>query len=213
MLKGYATRSWRFKQLLLLGILWSLPVCSNEPPSTRGARESTVVIEGDSRSKETTAGSSNEKPPPMLRREDAPQAQSAAALPRELLDEVRREYPDGFTEDSFRFDPDRVEAVAIDLNDDGTDEYFVWARNGFCGSAGCSFEIFRKSQAGFEAIYNEAQVFAEPGDVAGSVLETRTTGYRDLCFSRVYWNERYTKRLIFDGDAYRTNTVVGAPCP
>lgn len=103
-----------------------------------------------------------------------------------------------------------AEVLAVDLNNDGEDEYIGIAAPG-CGSGGCNLGIFQRTAKGFKNILNEGDAFPSP-DPAPPPSPTWKPVYRFVAgpqASKGYldvvliWKKRKPERYRFNGNQYR----------
>jgi nitrogenase molybdenum-iron protein alpha/beta subunit len=97
-------------------------------------------------------------------------------IPEELFVQVAVDEPAWFRNCGSRLEAFKevMTVAAVDLNDDGRDEYVVQAADSFyCGSGGCSFYIYRYSSPRFERIGED---FGRYAGSSGTVHH----GFRDI---------------------------------
>lgn len=103
-----------------------------------------------------------------------------------------------------------AEVLAVDLNNDGEDEYIGIAAPG-CGSGGCNLGIFQRTAKGFKNILNEDDAFPSP-DPAPPPSTTWKPDYRFVAGPQVskghldvvlIWTKRKSERYRFNGNEYR----------
>ena len=91
----------------------------------------------------------------------------------------------------------QFEYALIDLNGDGIPDAVVLLEGDFCGSGGCTLEIYRGTSHGFK--------FVSAATLAHSpirVLPQRRHGWKDLIYSSRYEGQVL---LSFDGTRYRSS--------
>lgn len=103
-----------------------------------------------------------------------------------------------------------AEVLAVDLNNDGEDEYIGIAAPG-CGSGGCNLGIFHRTSKGFKNILNEDDAFPSP-DPAPPPSPTWKPDYRFVAGPQankgfldvvLIWKKRKPERYRFNGKQYR----------
>lgn len=93
----------------------------------------------------------------------------------------------------------------VDLNDDGTDEVFVYLEGPFvCGTGGCSAVLFRQENGKYLPLTRFSLVRTPV-----IVSEEKTNGYRDLIFYVAGGGiEDFFARLQFNGTTYPSNPSI-----
>lgn len=97
-------------------------------------------------------------------------------IPEELFVQVAGDEPAWFRNCGSRLEAfmEAMTVAAVDLNDDGRNEYVVQAADSYyCGSGGCSFYIYRYSSPHFERIGED---FGRYAGSSGTVHH----GFRDI---------------------------------
>lgn len=80
--------------------------------------------------------------------------------------------------DAKAVDPMHIQIAKYDLNEDGTDEIFIYIDDAFyCGTLGCSFHIFEQKNGTLKAISPDLVTYKK-----WSVSGTKTNGYTDLVY-------------------------------
>lgn len=134
-----------------------------------------------------------------------PTEERPEGLPEPLLRQIVKDHYDKDSEAGARVIADGLEYREIDLNDDGSPELLVQGGVTYCGTAGCSLWIYRKTPSGVYAlIYKSGSVSSAVVLFEDAVLKSKTNGFADLLFKdEPFTGGPYFQVLFFNGERYK----------
>ena len=164
--------------------------------------QSTVIDENEARTPPASTGSATESYAELQKFN--PSDDEIDALTRLLAPD----YADHRERPSFDRWPPSFRAAAFDLTGDGENELLVWLESR-CGSGGCVFRVYQKTESGLERISGSTLTFLPIG-----VAEESNLGWRDIVVSvRGDYVEGGMARLRYSDGIYPLNATMppGAP--